>query len=392
MTGVAAPRPLLVIPLYNHGRTVAQVAADALAHIGDVLVVDDGSTDGGAGNLPAGVMLARHEVNRGKGAAIDTARREALAKGFTHLVTMDADGQHQAEDIPAFLQAVRAEPHAIIVGARQFTGPHVPFASRFGRAFSGFWMRVQTGCGVSDMQSGFRAYPVDLLGAVATAESGYAFEVEVLVRAAWAGFAIVELPIGVYYPPPDQRVSHFHKLRDNVRLSLLNTRLTIRALVPVPFRRHALDVQGRLSLLHPLETLRQLMADRGTPAWLACSAGVGIALSTLPVPGLQSLLLLLGIGWLRLHRLAALVVMPLTWPPLVPGLAVLLGYRLRHGEWLTEFSVRTLGHEVGQRLLDWVIGSLALAPLLGGLMALLVWGLARLVQGGWRKATMRSAS
>lgn len=380
------PAVLLVIPVYNHAAALSGVVEGALRHIPDVLVVDDGST--GTACWPAlPVPVVRHERNRGKGSAILTGAREARNRGYTHILTIDADGQHDPEDIPAFLQAIAETPHAVIVGARQFSGPYVPASSKFGRAFSGFWMRVQTGCTVSDMQSGFRAYPLDVLDCVSTSEPGYAFEVEVLVKTAWAGFAIREIPVSVFYPPPEERVSHFHKLKDNMRISLLNTRLTIRALVPVPFRRYALDVEGGLSLLRPMQSLRLLLADHATPALLARSAGMGMTISCLPLPGLQSLLLLLSVGWLRLHRLAALVVIPLTWPPFVPGLAVLLGYRLRHGQWLTEFSVQTLGYEIGQRLLDWVVGSLVLAPVLGGLLLLVVW----LMASGVRRTLNPSA-
>ena len=108
--------------------------------------------------------------------------------------------------------------------------------------------------------------------------------------------------------------------KDNVRISLLNTRLTIRALVPVPFRQHNVDEQGRISLLRPMDSLRRLLADRATPWQLGRSAAVAIAVSTLPLPGLQSILLLLCIGWLRLNRLCALAMIPLTrsvfWGPM----------------------------------------------------------------------------
>lgn len=376
------PAVLLVVPLYNHRAALTDVVFSALKQGVSVLVVDDGSTDGGAEGLNLPVPVVRHAVNRGKGAAILTAVKEATAQQYTHILTMDADGQHDAADIPAFLHAIAETPHAVVVGARRFSGPHVPASSRFGRAFSGFWMRVQTGYDISDMQSGFRAYPLDVVQSVSTSENGYAFEVEVLVKLAWAGFAIREIPISVYYPPPHERVSHFDKLKDNVKISLLNTRLTIRALIPVPFRRFALDVEGGISLLRPLKSLNLLLRDKAAPGLLAKSAGVGIGISTLPIPGLQSLLLLLCVGWLRLHRLAALVVIPLTWPPIVPGLAVLLGYRIRHGAWLTEFSVQTLGYEAPQRLLDWVCGSLVLAPVLGAAAAAIVWATARLMARG----------
>jgi uncharacterized protein (DUF2062 family) len=152
--------------------------------------------------------------------------------------------------------------------------------------------------------------------------------------------------------------------------------------MPVPFRQHALPAQERISLLRPLESLRRLLADKARPVELARSAAVAVAVSTLPMPGLQSILLLLCIGWLRLNRLCALAVIPLTWPPVVPGICVLIGYRLRNGHWLTEFSIHTLGYEAPQRLLDWVIGALCMAPFIGLAAGCVTWGLVFLAARG----------
>lgn len=373
----------VVIPVYNHREGVRPVVQRALSQCGTVIVVDDGSTDGSAdsvADLP--ITLVRLPRNGGKGAALLAGAAEAARLGATHMIALDADGQHYPEDIPLFFQAIAQHPGTIIVGCRDFSVPNVPGSSRFGRAFSAFWMRVQTGARVVDMQSGFRAYPLRVLECLKLAEPGYAFEVEVLVRAVWAGFEVREIDIRVYYPPPQERVSHFKALKDNVRISLLNTRLTIRALVPVPFRQHCVDGQGRISLLHPLDSLRLLLLDRATPRQLGRSAAVAIVVSTLPLPGLQSILLLLCIGWLRLNRLCALAMIPLTWPPFVPGLGVLLGYRLRNGAWLTEFSVQTLGYEAPQRIVDWFVGALVLAPLLGLLAGAVVGALAHIIARG----------
>lgn len=385
MNGTPAPSILIVVPVFNHGRTLRSVVEGVLLQrtdtVKDVLVVDDGSTDGGAETLDGlPVLLVRHPQNSGKGTALVTAARKAAELGCTHILTLDADGQHHPEDIPLLADAAARNPAAVIVGARRFEGEHVPAASRFGRAFSAFWMLLQTGMAVSDMQSGFRVYPLECILSLSHAEPRFAFEIEVLVRAAWAGFAILEVPVSVSYPPPDERISHFDKFRDNVRISLLNTRLTIRALLPVPFRRCAAANAARVSVLHPVSSLRLLLADNSTPSWLGLSAAVGMALSTLPLPGLQCLLLLYAIGRWKLNRLCALAVIPLAWPPFIPGLAVLLGYRLRHGIWLTEFSIQTLGHEIGQRFGDWILGGIALTPVAGGILGCLVWGLAQFLR------------
>jgi glycosyltransferase involved in cell wall biosynthesis len=155
---------LVAVPLYNHGATVRDVVQRCLKQHQHVVVVDDGSSDGGAHNvadLP--VTLLTHEHNRGKGEAILTAADYARDHGFSHLVTIDADAQHHPEDLPLFFAAIEAEPLAIYVGLRDFTSANIPKSSRFGRQFSNFWLRVETGCKLGDVQSGYRAYPVQVL-------------------------------------------------------------------------------------------------------------------------------------------------------------------------------------------------------------------------------------
>ena len=205
---------LVVIPVYNHGATLRSVASGVLKQHPHLLVVDDGSTDGGAqtlSDLPCEVVV--HEKNMGKGAAILTAAKKAEALGKTHIITIDADGQHAPEDLAVFFDALQEDENAVYVGARDFSVPNVPGSSKFGRQFSRFWLRVQTGWDVSDPQSGFRAYPVALLNNLKLSEPRYAFEIEVLAKAAWAGIPLKTVPISVYYPKPEERVSHFNKFK-----------------------------------------------------------------------------------------------------------------------------------------------------------------------------------
>ncbi|MHB8707501.1 MAG: glycosyltransferase family 2 protein, partial [Desulfuromonadales bacterium] len=181
MNTVTSAKIEIVIPLYNHGTSVRAVAMGALAQHPAVTVVDDGSTDGGAEQLHGlPVRLLRHPLNRGKGAAIMTALRDAAERGVTHLVTLDADRQHDPADLPKFLAAIAANPEAITVGCRDMTGTGVPGSSRFGRSFSNFWLRLQTGRSLGDTQSGYRAYPVAILTQLPLRQRRYDFEVEVL--------------------------------------------------------------------------------------------------------------------------------------------------------------------------------------------------------------------
>lgn len=227
--------PIIVIPVYNHGATLRSVTERALATEAPVLVVDDGSDDGGPETLSGlDLNVVRQERNLGKGAAILRGAREARSLGHTHMLILDADGQHDPADAPALLDLSRTHPNAIVIGARKFPEEHVPGGSRLGRGFSNFWLRLQTGKRVSDAQCGFRVYPLRLLEHLRLRGGRYELETEVLACGAWAGAELLEVPISVHYPPGSERVSHFRPWRDTLRISLLNARLTLRALTPWP--------------------------------------------------------------------------------------------------------------------------------------------------------------
>lgn len=406
---------LVVLPLYNHGSAVVEVIRGILAlppetlrtamALSDalpmsMLVVDDGSTDGGpelveheiqrldAEEPPAFLRLSllRHTTNLGKGAALLSAAAWAEECGFTHMVTMDADGQHPPAELPKLLAASRASSRSIIVGARDFSVPHVPGASRFGRSFSGFWMRVQTGQKAPDMQSGYRVYPVAVVRALTMREKRFAFEMEVLVKAAWAGFSIVSVPVRVYYPPQAERVSHFRKGYDNLLITLMNTRLTIRALIPLPFQQREYD-HGAVSVLHPLASLRRLLAASATPRTLAFSTFAALLINMLPLIGVQSVITLLAIGRFGLNRMWTLALHHAVWPPLVIPLCVEAGHFLRTGTWLTEISWTTIGREAPMRIWEWILGGIIAAPVVAAVCGLAVYLAAKRI-----RHTMRNNS
>ncbi len=235
---VAAPppvpvRPGVLIPTKDNIGSIADIVRRARAHGLPVYVVDDGSTDGsGAVARAAGAEVITHPVNRGKGAALLTGMRAMARVGHSHAICLDADGQHDPADIPAFAAAVAGEPVAIFAGLRDLsTAPEI---SRFGRRFSNFWIRVETGWKVADSQCGFRAYPIAPVLELGLGGGRYELEVEVLTRAVWAGIPVRDLPCQVYYPPPSERVTSFRPLLDNARISLMNALLVVERLLWPP--------------------------------------------------------------------------------------------------------------------------------------------------------------
>ena len=380
----------IVIPVYNHSKTLRDVVVRALEINAEVMVVDDGSTDRGINSLTGlNVHILNHPVNLGKGAAILTAAKACRQMGMTHLVTVDADGQHNPDDFRRFVPVMQRNPYAIVVGKRNFQAVNIPGLTRFGRNFSNFWFRLQTGHSLGDTQSGFRAYPLVVLEQLKLREKGFAFEVEVLVKAAWAGVKLKEVDVSVYYPPANERISHFHVFRDNLRLTLLNTKLTLRSIAPVPHRQ-ILDLaedNGKVSVWHPIRSLKQLLTENASPVRLATAGALGMFLGTLPLIGFHTITILFAAGFFRLNKVAALSTSQLCMPPLVPALCIETGYFLCHGKFLTEISLQTLGYQGLERLYEWVIGSLLLAPFLSACIGAIIYLMAFFIKRTKRATT-----
>ncbi len=332
------------------------------AHL-PVIVVDDGSRDETARVASvAGARVISHATNLGKGAALLTGLAAAREAGFTHLVSVDADGQHSADDLPALLDASRAQPEAIVVGARDFEVPNVPGSSRFGRRFSNLWVRLETGEDLSDTQSGYRIYPVEATLGLEVPASRFEWEVCVLVFAAWAGVPLVDVPIGVFYPPPDQRVSHYRGFVDSARISWLHTRLVTRGL---------------------LRPIRRLARAHSSAPRLAAAVALGVFVGSSPFYGLHAVIGLALGKLLRLNLLAVVagtnISVPFVAPFLVFG-SVQSGHRLLYGEWLS-LDVASLSLEVARRTFGaWLLGSALVGAALGVFAGGLTYAIVRKIR------------
>lgn len=229
--GVEENEVCAVIPTYQNAKTLLKVVADVHRVVDTVFVVDDGSNDGTAAMLDKATGNERpekvltHPKNCGKGAALKTGLTYARQQGFRYAVTVDADGQHRADDIPALLKAVEEEPDALAIGSRGLQHENMPAKSTFANRFSNFWFALQTLQRLPDTQSGLRVYPLQRLHGLRWMSARYEAELTLLVFSAWAGVKLLPVPVSVYYPPRDQRVTHFRPGRDFTRISVLNTLL-----------------------------------------------------------------------------------------------------------------------------------------------------------------------
>ena len=241
---MTAATHLVLIPSYHSGPLLVETVRAALAAWSPVWVVSDGSTDGSdvllrdamAGD--ARVRVLALPANRGKGAALLHGLDAAAEEGFTHALTMDADGQHPAASIPAFMEASRADPGALVLGRPVF-GPEAPLIRVRGRRISNWWAQVETfGAGIGDSLFGFRVYPIAPLRRVMHRTRWmrrFDFDPEAAVRLCWAGLRVVNLPAPVRYLRREEGgVSHFRYGRDNVLLTCMHIRLVGGMLLRLP--------------------------------------------------------------------------------------------------------------------------------------------------------------
>jgi glycosyltransferase involved in cell wall biosynthesis len=235
---------LVMIPSYNPGSKVDATVREARAQWNPVWVVIDGSTDGSTERLRAmattdpGLRVIELPQNRGKGAAVLEGLTAAAAAGFTHVLTMDSDGQHPAHCIPDFMQASARDPACMVLGKPVFDSA-APQLRVKGREISNWWANLETlWMGIGDSLFGFRVYPIAPLEQIMRSQRWmrrFDFDPEAVVRLAWAGVRPINLPAPVRYFRTDEGgVSHFRYFRDNRLLTWMHTRLFIGFLLRLP--------------------------------------------------------------------------------------------------------------------------------------------------------------
>lgn len=357
----------VIMPTYNNCYTIEDVLNEVLTFTNNVIVVNDGSTDktGELLNHFSGLEIIEFKKNLGKGASIRAGFKKAIELGYNYAITIDTDGQHSPQDLPLFLDSIDNEPDSIIIGARNMTQTGVPGKSSFGNKFSNFWFWVETGKRMPDTQSGFRLYPISLMKDIHFFTNRFEFEIESIVKSSWKGIEVTSIPISIYYPPKNIRVSHFRPVKDFARISILNTYLVILSLVYhliIKFIRNL----NKKNIREFLE--RQLFKKDESNFKKSISVGFGVFMGIIPIWGYQLALAIILAYVFKLNKLIVATAANISIPPMIPFIlfgsyvigAIVLGIDIN-----SSLNAKIDFEFIGRNLYQYIIGSCVFAVILG---------------------------
>lgn len=364
----------VVMPTYNNAGTIESVVREVLQYCEDVIVVNDGCTDGTSHILEQfsnHIAVLTHPWNWGKGVALVNALEYARERGFAYAISIDSDGQHYPSDISVFAEYIENEPGTILVGARNLQAQDMPGKNTFANKFSNFWFKLETGIPLTDTQSGYRAYPLDGLSIGSHfLTGGYEFELEILVFSAWKGMKVKNVPVNVYYPPAGERVSHFKPFRDFTKISVLNTLLVLYCIFwrwPVNFLKKLTWANVKLFIDN------NIIHSKESNARISSAIALGVLMGVMPIWGYQMVCAFALAHILKLNKVIALVASNISLPPMIPFL-VFGGYwtgcKLLGQPVVVPFDQISLA-SVGGMLVQYVLGSIVFGIALSALSWLL---------------------
>lgn len=354
----------ILIPTYNNHKTLDRVINDVLAYTSNIIIINDGSTDTTSQILDRFQQIEQIQLpnNTGKGNALKIGFQKAFNLGYEFAITIDSDGQHFPEDIPAFLESLRKEDtkNVLYIGARNMSQEDVPEGSSFGNKFSNFWFWFETGITLTDTQCGYRLYPLNEIVKLNLITPKFEFEIEVIVKAAWKGTLVKNIPVKVTYDQ-EERVTHFRGFRDFARISVLNTWLVLVAIFYIKprnfyrkFRKKGIRKFIKEDLLH----------SDDTPLKKSLSIALGVFIGLSPLWGFHTVIVLFLAIALRLNKAIAFAFSNISLVPFIPFILYL---SLKTGALITdEEIVFTFDDMLGNfnfitHLKTYLVGSLTLS-------------------------------
>jgi glycosyltransferase involved in cell wall biosynthesis len=352
---------VIIVPTYNNAKTLVRVLDGIHAYTNRIIVVNDGSTDGTADILLRypGLHIITFAQNKGKGAALRAGIAKARKQDYDYAISIDSDGQHFPTDIPAFNEVLQqATKPVLLIGSRNMNHDSVPRKSSFGNRFSNFWFWFETGIKLTDTQSGFRAYPLKAISKKFYTKK-FEFEIEIIVRAAWRGIEVRNIPIQVLYDPAE-RVSHFRPFKDFTRISILNTVLvflTFFYILPRNFFRSFKKKNLK-------DFIKQnILGSQDSPEKKALSIGLGVFMGIAPVWGFQTAITITLAVFLRLNKVLAFAFSNISFAPFIPVViyaSLLVGGLLYPSDATLDLDRITMD-TVKSHLWQYIVGSIILA-------------------------------
>lgn len=354
----------VIIPTYNNAQTLKRVIDGVLAYTSNVLVVNDGSTDNTSMILEGYPEIPQIHLqkNKGKGNALRLGFKRAVKLGYAFSLTIDSDGQHFPADIPVFLNALNNEPSrkVLLIGARNMGHETVPKNSSFGNRFSNFWFWVETGKWLQDTQCGFRLYPLEALKDLSFYTPKFEFEIEVIVRAAWNGINVKNVPVKVLYDT-SERVTHFRPIIDFARISILNTWLVLVAFFYIKPRNlfRKLKKKGIKRFFY-----EDFLHNQDSPRKKALSIALGVLIGLSPLWGFQTIIVLFLAILFKLNKVIAFAFSNISFPPFIP---FVLYASTKVGQFVLgephAYTIDEMANnfEVFKHLKTYIIGSLVLS-------------------------------
>ncbi|CAM3933225.1 MULTISPECIES: DUF2062 domain-containing protein [Flavobacterium] len=353
----------VIVPTYNNDKTLKRVLDSILEYTDQVIIVNDGSTDETSTilNVYSNLIQVHHPKNSGKGTALRNGFKKAIDLGYEYAITIDSDGQHFSSDIPKFINEITLNDTVLLIGSRNMAQDGVPKKSSFGNKFSNFWFWFETGIKLEDTQSGYRLYPLKMIPKKYFTNK-FEFEIEIIVRSAWKGITVKNIPIQVLYDPLE-RVSHFRPFKDFTRISILNTILVIIAIFYIKPRNllFSLKKKGIKKFI-----LENILHSQDSPLKKSLSVALGVFIGICPFWGFQTLLVIGLSVFFKLNKAISFAASNISIPPLIPF--VIYG-SLKIGSFFIEnnnpiqLNKSITFDDVQNNILQYLVGSFVLASL-----------------------------
>jgi len=361
----------ILIPTYNNAKTLSRVLNGVQEYTQHIIIVNDGSSDQTASILQQynHLKIISLSKNQGKGNALQVGFQEALKMGYEYALTIDSDGQHYPSDIPVFIEKLlEFQKPILLIGSRNMNQDSVPKKSSFGHKFSNFWFHFETGIKLTDTQSGYRLYPLLYIPKKFFTKK-FEFEIEIIVRTAWNGIPVQNVPIQVLYDPTE-RVSHFRPFRDFTRISILNTILVFIAIFYIKPRDFFRNIKKKKLRQFIKEDILEINLPEHTKAF---SLALGIFCGIAPFWGFQTFIVIALAVLFKLNKTLAFIGSNISIPPMIP---IIIISSLKVGQWIVggELLPSEVTEEfIKNNILQYLVGSLVLASFSSIFIGLIIY-------------------